>query len=134
MLTNFKPRQRETATTYTLGAWDKKRPGCGIGFDCDANGAILNPLGLADAAIWNLCAMLFSPDRYTPAIESRQHSYMVSGSGRCSCGRTVDIDDAMTNSCSCGRLYNGSGQELAHPSQWGEETDERYDDYGREVR
>ena len=127
------PRRREIRTTYSLSAWDRNNPGCGIGFACDVDGCILDTLALSDTAIRNLCSMLFQPDRYTPAFETREHSYMMAGGGRCTCGLYVHLDNATTNSCRCGRFYNGYGQELAPPSQWGEETGERFDGCGREI-
>jgi hypothetical protein len=130
---DIRPRRRGIRTTYSLSAWDRHNPGCGIGFDCDVDGCVLDPLALSDAAIRNLCSMLFQPDRYTPALEARKHSYMMAGGGRCTCGLYVHLDDATTNGCRCGRFYNGYGQELAHPSQWGEETGERFDGFGREI-
>ena len=52
-------------------------------------------------------------------------------SGQCNgCHAVLVLDDPMTNRCDCGRFYNGSGQELCHPSLWGEETGERFDDDG----
>lgn len=50
---------------------------------------------------------------------------------KCDCGRKhEDIRLAEDVQCMCGRMYNGSGQALAHPSQWGEETGERFGDDG----
>lgn len=47
----------------------------------------------------------------------------------CSCGTTVYLDNSLTNDCEgCGKLYNGSGQELAPPEEWDEE--DRYDCFG----
>lgn len=43
---------------------------------------------------------------------------------RCACGRWLELDDPMTNTCACGADYNGSGQRLAPREQWGEETGE----------
>lgn len=63
----------------------------------------------------------------------RNHDTREPAEGECTCGRTVVLDDPMTNECGCGRFYNGSGQALAHPSQWGEETGERFDDRGNQV-
>jgi hypothetical protein len=55
--------------------------------------------------------------------------------GRCYCGRTVVLYDPMTNTCGCGREYNGSGQELADRRFWGEETGETAADlFGPEPR
>lgn len=42
---------------------------------------------------------------------------------QCDCGRTVTCD-SFTNTCSCGRDYNWSGDLLAPRDQWGEETGE----------
>jgi hypothetical protein len=49
---------------------------------------------------------------------------------KCSCGKTLYLDDPMTNECSCGRFYNGFGNALSHPRNWGEETGEYFDDHG----
>ncbi len=48
----------------------------------------------------------------------------------CDCGRVVHITDHWYNMCECGRGYSGSGQLLAPPKQWGEETGESFDDAG----
>jgi hypothetical protein len=51
------------------------------------------------------------------------------------CGDNVVLDDSMTNRCGkCGQFYNGSGQRLSHPSQWGEETGEAFDSAGNQTR
>lgn len=48
--------------------------------------------------------------------------------GQCnSCEREVELID-FTNTCECGIDYNSSGQQLAHRSQWGEETGESASD------
>ena len=48
----------------------------------------------------------------------------------CPCGEEV-LCENFTNTCSCGRDYNTSGQLLAHRSQWGEETGEHPADVAR---
>ena len=54
--------------------------------------------------------------------------------GKCDCGARVVLDDCMTNACArCGALYNGSGQRLADPACWGEETGEHPADLEREL-
>jgi hypothetical protein len=40
---------------------------------------------------------------------------------KCDCGRKV-VCGGFTNTCHCGRDYNGSGHLLAPREQWGEET------------
>jgi len=52
---------------------------------------------------------------------------------KCDCGAKLTLSDPMTNRCTCGAFYNGSGQSLCHPSLWGEETGERFDDSGHPV-
>lgn len=51
------------------------------------------------------------------------HRWTEPAVGRCYCSREVVLD-GFTNTCRCGRDYNFAGQELAHRSQWGEETGE----------
>ena len=46
-----------------------------------------------------------------------------------SCRRPLELD-TMTNECQCGTFYNGFGQRLVPPSQWGFETGERFDRHG----
>jgi hypothetical protein len=52
---------------------------------------------------------------------------------KCDCGASV-VCEGFTNVCGrCGAFYNFSGQQLAHPSQWGDETGESFDDNGNYV-
>jgi len=44
----------------------------------------------------------------------------------CDCRRQVKCNSSWANQCQCGTEYNGSGQQLAHRSQWGEETGESF--------
>jgi len=58
--------------------------------------------------------------QYDPVTDRLVHC-----EGDCICGAIVDLADPMTNECSCcGRLYNGSGQQLRDPSQWQEPPEE----------
>ncbi len=43
--------------------------------------------------------------------------------GKCECGQEIELLE-FTNTCTCGREYNMSGQQLADRSQWGAETGE----------
>jgi hypothetical protein len=55
-----------------------------------------------------------NPDRTYPVL-------------RCDCTAEVHCDNAWANECErCEREYNGSGQQLAPRSQWGEETGETF--------
>lgn len=51
---------------------------------------------------------------------------------KCHCGRQVHLDRSDYR-CPCGQWYNAFGQRLAPPSQWGEETGERFDERGNYV-
>ena len=44
----------------------------------------------------------------------------------CDCGRHVKCNSSWANPCECGLEYNGSGQQLAPRSHWGEETGESF--------
>jgi len=50
---------------------------------------------------------------------------------KCTCSRHLTLHSSLSNKCECGRFYNGSGQLLSHPRNWGEETGERFDDNGQ---
>ena len=53
---------------------------------------------------------------------------------KCNCGRSVKLDDPMTNQCDrCGAFYNGFGQRLSPPRFWGEETGEQFDNRGQQA-
>lgn len=45
----------------------------------------------------------------------------------CRCGAHLSLESSWANECErCHTEYNGSGQELAPRSQWGEETGEQF--------
>lgn len=130
---NFRYATRTEVEEHHFCFEDKLVRGGGLGFDADYQGVILNPLSLCDAAVENLLRGLFGTRYSKPYLETRYHTRREPASGTCDCGRVVYLDDPMTNHCACGAFYNGSGQRLAHPSQWGEETGERFTDYGSEI-
>jgi hypothetical protein len=49
------------------------------------------------------------------------------------CEKELCLNDGMTNRCECGVFYNGAGQQLAPPSQWGWETGETFNDDGVQI-
>ena len=63
--------------------------------------------------------------RHEKVFRPRGYSYYESTAPviRCDCGEEV-VCEHFTNTCSCGRDYNFSGQLLAPRAQWGEETGE----------
>lgn len=52
---------------------------------------------------------------------------------KCACGKAVTLYNSITNKCECGKFYNGLGELLSHPRNWGEETGERFNDDGQLV-
>ena len=57
---------------------------------------------------------------------------IVPGLMRCDCGAELDMERPGADiHCACGLSYNSAGQQLAHRSQWGEETGETAEDYDR---
>lgn len=64
-------------------------------------------------------------DTVPEGVVRREGSYRVPAVGECPCGAHVELAH-FTNTCECGRDYNGSGQELAPREQWGEETGEHW--------
>lgn len=63
-----------------------------------------------------------------PEFKTHTHSYSQPAIGCCDYCKAEVVLDRFTNTCECGRDYNGSGQLLAARSQWGEETGETYAD------
>lgn len=123
-------RTRHETTHHALNFWSRENTGWGMGFDCDAAG---NPV-LTDANRANYERTRQDPAFYSPQVQTWKNVWYEPATIRCDCGSTLSLDDAMTNRCDrCGQFYNGSGQRLAHPSQWGEETGERFDDNGSPV-
>lgn len=124
----------EEAPTH-IHYWDwADHPGSGYGFDCDENGVV------DESKIDNPLAR----ESYRKIVENTgelvdkgfttyPHNYWKSAVLKCDCGRELSLDDCMTNECTCGAFYNGSGQRLSDPSNWGEETGESFDSHGRYI-
>ena len=113
-------------TIYNLSFNSKQDPGWGYSFPADQLGNVdvdsLNP-----AARANYDAARLSNEFLAPEVESYTHRWTEPAVGRCVCGSNVELD-GFTNTCSCGRDYNMSGQLLAPRSQWGWDTGESLDD------
>jgi hypothetical protein len=111
-------------------------PGAGFGFECDSTGTIkpLNPVAQKSLEMCRKGADESGRRIIDKGIQSYESSYREPAAIECNCCSTeVVLADCMTNRCACGAFYNGSGQQLAHPSQWGEETGERFDDNGNQI-
>jgi hypothetical protein len=139
MITLTKKRRLVTEVHRQLVFGWRKDHGASYSFPCDELGHV-DEMHLAHSARENLLrcrAKIY--DVYDGQVECWESHYYEPAEGRCRCGRIVRLDDAMTNTCECGREYNGSGQELAPRSQWGEETGETEADimgpalYGEEL-
>lgn len=85
--------------------------GAGFNFDCNKEG---NPLSLEKAARDNFQACITG--KYTVIDEGVidvSYSYWEPAIIKCQCGRPLSLNASFTNSCACGREYNGGGQLLA---------------------
>lgn len=124
-------RDRIETVAYSL-FFPVHSAGHGYGFDCDAQGNVdadkLNPAARAN---FEMCKR----DHAGIAIVQTIRGHDIEpGLMKCDCGRTHEIWDHHDITCEkCGRSYNSAGQQLAHPSQWGEETGETAGDYWRGV-
>lgn len=121
------PSRRDVAVAYTLEFGRVGGFGSGFAFECDEHGKVdtekLNPAARAN---YEAC-LAGTNDTVPEGVVRREGSYRVPAVGECSCGAHVELAH-FTNTCVCGRDYNGSGQELAPREQWGEETGEHWTD------
>jgi hypothetical protein len=109
-------------------------PGAGFSFDCDEHGnldeekyAKEKPVayGSYKQCLTGIVNITDGPSKVKDrGVQKYEHHYWESAIGECVCGEEVYLS-GFTNTCDkCERDYNGSGQELAPRSQWGEETGE----------
>lgn len=108
---------------------------CGFRFPCDEKGNV-NVDALAPEARCNYekcLANTHDKPVVNEGVVVWVSRYKTPAKIRCDCGSPLELVDSMTNECGCGRFYNGSGQALSHPSQWGEETGERFDARGNPI-
>lgn len=121
------PSRYEETVEYSLWFGYKDAPGAAWAPSCTETGAVINPEHAARAedirARWDEHFQYIYEEPYVRKFE---HSHRIAAVGKCECGRKVELWNAMTNTCDCGREYNGSGQELAPRHQWGEETGEHW--------
>lgn len=131
-MAKFISQSRYVETTFYFLDFQRVEGGGGFCFPCDKDGKIevLNPDGQKnyDDCISGKVKVIRVGVR---PYHNRYREPAVIECNHCRCH--VVLDDFMTNRCKCGTFYNGSGQELAPPSQWGEETGERFDDNGNQI-
>jgi hypothetical protein len=122
--------RRVETVSYALAFDYADEPGSGFIFDCDAQGRVVDlaPAGQAnyERCVTNTHERPLIAQRILKSIVSYREPAVL----KCDCGAHLSLADSMTNECACGAFYNGSGQALCHPSLWGEETGERFDDSG----
>ena len=119
-------RERKTVVSYCHQFDWKGEHNWGFAFDCDQQGNVdeskMAPAGLANYRACLTGAVDGQPvvDR---GIQENRHSYVVPAVGQCACGREISLGNDYGDGidCTCGRIYNAVGQELAPRSQWEEE-------------
>lgn len=115
----------DSGVTYTLNFDRIDSPGSGFGFECDEKGYVdtskLNPAALEN---YNAC-LAGTNGTKRKGVREWPYSVWVPSVGECDCGAHIELRN-FTNTCRCGRDYNGSGQLLAPREQWGEETGEHW--------
>jgi hypothetical protein len=104
--------------------------GAGFSFPCDCRGQV-DVVGLqpAGAENWRRCSRGEISVLDKGVVAHRRNVYHAPIIECDGCGNSVQLDNAATNTCDrCGALYNGSGQRLSDPRDWGEETGEHWAD------
>lgn len=121
MKTTIRPGKRVYQVRYEVNYDNLDVPGACFWFPCDPQGNIeesqLQPEHLETLRKCQNGTYNVGPAR----IEKVEWSYWEPAAIRCNCGRLVELSDPMTNTCKCGLLWNGCGQELAPRSQWFDE-------------
>lgn len=124
-LTNMTERKRIEDVSYDLVFNHAETHDLGYSFNCDENGNV-NVALLTPTALANLDDCRTGRNNHVCAgVRRYVNRYTVPATGKCVCGRTVELDDPLDNVCECGRCYNMSGQPVV-PS-W--ECDEQGNPY-----
>lgn len=103
------PRRTIEDVSYALCFDRKDEPNCGYSFECDEHGKLAD---LPPAALANLEFCRTSNEVTGGNIRRHVHSYRAPAEAQCHCGDIVLLSDPLDNTCSCGRCYNMSGQEV----------------------
>lgn len=124
---NFKPMDIIEGTIWNLCFWFEGHiGGWGYSFECDESGAILPGVNTENLAACQ--SGMIGGEKVVPGgIVGRSFRKKIPASGKCSCGMTIELP-RFTNTCSCGKDYNSSGQELGPRENWGAETSEHLSD------
>jgi hypothetical protein len=123
-------RQRIEIQQWTQFFQWKHSPGSGYSFECDAAGNLLDP---TEDRVKRRNACFNEPGLEAPVIKSWTQRYFEPAVLLCDCGQEhalVDQNRMGDSCCECGQWYNAAGQQLIPPTQWGEDTGERFDERG----
>jgi hypothetical protein len=126
----IRTRQRVEEPKWNLFFQWKDHPGSGYSFDCDAAGNLLEP---TPERIQRVADCRENPGLAPPVIQSWVQRYYEPALIQCDCKREhalVDQNGMGDSCCECGQWYNAVGQQLIPPTQWGEDTGERFDERG----
>jgi hypothetical protein len=125
-------RQRIEEVEYFIFYEYVEQPGAGFMFPANQHGDLLvDEMSEEGMENYEKCDSEEYPVVYH-GLQRSVNRYWEPAVGECSCGREVVLE-GNTNQCGCGSYYNQIGQQLSHPSNWGEETGEHPSDILREM-
>lgn len=115
----IRKRERIQASKFSVSYECNDAPGAGFGFDCDKDG-VVDTSSFSQAAMDNYNACVAGTNNtHLVGVVEYDMSYIEDAVIECEdCHRHVTLEDAVTNECECGALYNGFGQRLAPRSLW----------------
>lgn len=118
----IKERTTTCVERYFLAYQSTTDPSDSYWFPCDKSGNILEQeMSLTTYESLKAC----QTSHYSlEGVKDSGYDYTEPAVGRCTCGRSVELANVMTNECECGHLSNGCGQALVPRSQWEEPWDE----------
>lgn len=130
MASIVRERQRVELEHWNLFFQWKEHPGSGYSFECDSKGNILEP---SPERVQRLAECRVNPGLAAPILQSWIQRYYDPAVLKCDCGSEhalIDQNRMGDSCCECGQWYNAVGQQLIPPTQWGEDTGERFDERG----
>lgn len=118
-------KHSERVTNVRFSRVLEREDGSGFWFDCDKDGKLAGRR--TEKHVQQ--RLQEDPSLVDLGVQKSEWSYKTEAIGLCNhCETEVELC-GFTNECpQCGTLYNWGGQELAHPSLWGEETGEHPSD------
>jgi hypothetical protein len=106
------PRTPITIVEHSLNFDSLLHPGSGFSFDCDEHGAV-KPFEFAVGAQSYQDALAGVGTEFdAPYVHTSSRRWVEAAVAECTCGKHICLHSAHENTCTCGRVYNMSGQEL----------------------